>query len=473
MPFITDDYLKASATRQNISDCPARGQKGFVLRTTPNGAFTFYYQYLNKKRLHPTTGKPIREWHLIGQYPAWTIARARAEAATLAGLVASGKSITAERQQTLVLARATGRTFQQMHDAYLTYCEEPVLRRWGTVPRKESHDNIRSMLSRPLAWWSNRVASEITSQEIMELYRSYLKQQHPAQANGVLQCLRTMFIWGMHPDRAFVTVNPVPTLKGDDRATEVSEIEDGLVLTADQLRRFWFGLDDPKCPGQPLTKLALKLSLVTLLRTGECCAIQRVGIGPDTVTIPLSVTKGRRSPKARDLVQPLNSLAREILAQVFSIGDPTRDYAFPKARGGRKSKKVAVANKGYMPQSSLNIMTRRADDTRTQMGINQYLGLPAELTPHDLRRTSACILEQLGYSDAEIGRVMTHKTKDKDAAPVTRKHYLVPVKIIEREIADPRVKALDDLDAALREILALPTTGPKELPPPPKQLAAA
>ncbi|MEY9588591.1 putative DNA-binding transcriptional regulator AlpA [Bradyrhizobium yuanmingense] len=104
MPFITDDHLKASATRQNISDCPARGQKGFVLRTTPNGVFTFYYQYLNKKRLHPTTGKPIREWHLIGQYPAWTIARARAEATTLAGLVASGKSITAERQQTLVLA---------------------------------------------------------------------------------------------------------------------------------------------------------------------------------------------------------------------------------------------------------------------------------------------------------------------------------------------------------------------------------
>ncbi|QOZ68910.1 tyrosine-type recombinase/integrase [Bradyrhizobium arachidis] len=470
MPYITDLHLKASETRQNISDCATRGQKGFVLRTTPNGVFSFYYQYLNKKRLHPETGKPVREWHLIGEYPAWTIPRARAEATTLAGLVASGKSITAERRQASVLARATGRTFQQMHDAYLAYCEEPVLRRWGTVPRKESHDNIRSMLSRPLAWWGNRVASEITGQEIMELYRSYLKERHPAQANGVLQTLRTMFIWAMHPDRAYVTVSPVPTLKGDDRATEVAEIEDGLVLTADQLRRFWFGLDDPKCPGQPLTKLVLKLSLVTLLRTGECCAIPRTGIGPDTVTIPLAVTKGRRSPKARDLVQPLNSLAREILGQAFSIGDPMRDYAFPKALGGRKSKKPAVASKRYMPQRSLNIMTRRADDTRTQMGINQYLGLPAELTPHDLRRTGACILEQLGYTDAEIGRVMTHKTKDKDAAPVTRKHYLVPVKIIEREIVDPRVKALDDLDDALREILGLPRE--KMLPAPLKQVAA-
>ncbi|MDA9539239.1 hypothetical protein ACM41_24375 [Bradyrhizobium sp. CCBAU 21362] len=460
MPFITDDHLKASDTRQNISDCPVKGQKGFVLRTTPNGVFTFYFQFLNKKRLHPTTGKPIREWHLIGEYPGWTISRARSEATVLAGLVAEGKSVTAEREQKLVLARATGRTFGQMHDAYMAYCEEPVLRRWGTVSRKESHDNIRSSLSRPLAWWGNRVTSEITGQEIMKLYRTYLKEGHPAQANNVLQNLRTMFTWGKHPDRAYVTVNPVPTLRGDDRATEVGDIEDGLVLTADQLRKFWFGLDDPKCPGRPLTKLVLKLSLVTLLRTGECCAIPRAGIGPDTVTIPLAVTKGRRSPKARDLVQPLNSLAREILGQAFSIGDPMREYAFPKARGGRKSKKAATANKPYMEQRSLNIMTRRADDKRDQMGINQYLGLPAELTPHDLRRTGACILEQLGYSDAEIGKVMTHKAPDKEAAPVTRKHYLVPVKIVARQIVDPRVKALDDLDAALREILGEP---PKQL----------
>jgi integrase len=466
MPFITNADLVASNTRLNISDCPTKGQKGFVLRTTPNGVFSFYYQFLNKNRLHPTTGKPVREWHLIGEYPAWTIPRARAEATRLAGLAASHKSIAAERKRTLTLARAAGRTFEQMHDAYLEYCEEPVLRRWGTVARKESFENIRSVLGRPLAWWGNRVASEITGQEIMEIYRSYLKEKHPAQANNVLQQLGTMFTWAKHPDRAYVTINPVPTLKGDDRATEVADIEDGLVLTADQLRTFWFGLDDPKCPGKPLTKLVLKLSLVTLLRTGECCAIARAGIGSNTVTIPLAVTKGRRSPKARDIVQPLNSLAREILGQAFSIGDPMRDYAFPKARGGRKSKKAATANKGYMEQRSLSIMTRRADDKRDQMGINQYLGLPAELTPHDLRRTGACILEQLGYSDAEIGKVMTHKAPDKEAAPVTRKHYLVPVKIIERQIADPRVKALDDLDHALREILRLPR---EDMLPAPKQ----
>ena len=216
MPYITDAHLKASATRQNISDDPVRGQKGFVLRTTPNGVFSFYYQFLNKNRLHPETGKPVREWHLIGEHPDWSVARARVEATRLAGLVAGGKSLSAERKQVQALARSTGRTFEQMHDAYLAYCAEPVLRRWGAVPRKESHENIRSQLSRPLAWWRSRVVSEITGQEVMDLYRSYVAEKHPAQANSVLATLRTMFGWGLHPDRAFVTANPCPILKGDD-----------------------------------------------------------------------------------------------------------------------------------------------------------------------------------------------------------------------------------------------------------------
>ena len=57
---ITDKHLVASDKRMTYSD---KNQKGFALRTTPNGVFTFYYQHLNKK-----TGK--RNWHQIGS-PRW------------------------------------------------------------------------------------------------------------------------------------------------------------------------------------------------------------------------------------------------------------------------------------------------------------------------------------------------------------------------------------------------------------------
>jgi integrase len=217
-------------------------------------------------------------------------------------------------------------------------------------------------------------------------------------------------------------------------------------------------------PAPGLSKLALKLSLVTLLRTGECVKIPREGVLPLTVTIPLHAVKSRRSKKARPVVQPLNSLAREILGEVFSIGDAKRDYAFP-GHDSRKGKP--------MTQHALGaLLSRNTADSNGRMGICEYLCLE-DVTPHDLRRTGATILEQLGYSDADIGKVMTHKTADKEAAPVTRERYLVPKKIIEREIVDPRVKALNDLDDALREILRLPRGVIADLPEPPKLLEAA
>jgi integrase len=432
--YISKAHLRAGAERKTYSDSD---QKGFALRTTPNGVFTFYYQHLNKK-----TGK--RQWDVIGVSPEWTPERARAEATRLAGLVSTDKSIRAERSVKAARDRALGVTFGQAHDEYIAYCKQPIQRRWGVVPRKETWRSIGYQLKRALEWWGDTVISEITSRDIKELYESFVREGHPAAANCARGQLHTLFVWAIHDDRKYLTVSPCTKQLEDDKAVERADIEDGRVLTADELRTFWFGVDDPKCPGDRLSKLALKLSLVTLLRTGECVQIERTGVTPTTVTIPLKAAKGRRSKKARDVVQPLNSLAREVLGEVFSIDDAKRHYAFPGTQG-----------RDHKAQQSLGrLMGRSTKDALGQMGICEYLGLK-DVTPHDLRRTGACILEQLGYSDAVIGKVMTHKTADKEAAPVTRDHYLVPVQIIARPV-DVRVEALDNLDLALREILGLP-----------------
>jgi integrase len=451
--YITDKHLKKSDTRKTYSDSKVQG---FALRTTPNGVFTFYYQHLNKK-----TGK--RDWHLIGAYPQWSVGEARNEATKLAALVVQDKSIKQIRRQKIVQARAEGVTFQQLHDEYIADCKKPTLRKWGTVPKKESWRGIGYAFKRPLEWWSERAASEITASDIMEMYESFTNEGHPAQANNVLGQLQTMFKWGAAEKRKYVTVNPCASFPEEDKAVERADVEDGRVLTADELRTFWLGVDDPNCPGDRLSKLALKLSLVTLLRSGECVSIERTGVTPSTVTIPLRVAKGRRSKKARDVVQPLNSLAREILGEIFTIGDPERRYAFP-GTGKRKGKHMAQHTLG-------RLLKRNSADQTGQTGVCEYLGL-VDVTPHDLRRTAACILEQLGYDDGLIGKVMSHKTRGKDASPVTRDHYLVPVQIVARPV-DKRIEALDALDDALREILGLPRGSTKELPAPPRLLTAA
>jgi integrase len=444
--YIGDKHLRKSAMRKTYSDTDV---KGFALRTTPLGVFSFYYQHLNAR-----TGK--RDWHLIGSYPEWSVAKARNEARRLAGLVADEKDIKQVRRQKTEQARVGGITFRQLHDEYIDDCRELVMKKWGRVPRLESWLDIRSLLKRPLKWWGKLPLTDITDNEVMALYRSFVRDGHVPQANRIRGQLHTLFRWAAQPPRKYIAINPCSNLpKKDD---EPSAHDDGRVLTADEIRTFWYGLDDPDCPGDRLSKLALKLSLVTTLRTGEIVAIERNGVGPSTVTIPLRVVKSRRSKKARDVVQPLNSLARELLGEVFTIGDTERRYAFP-GTGRRQG--------GSMRQQTLaHLLNRKSRDEAGKMGINEYLGLD-HWTPHALRRTAATILEQLGFDDGLIGKVLTHKALGRDASPVTRQHYLVAKPIIARPV-DKRIEALDALDDALREILALRSA--KVLPKPKPRL---
>ena len=78
-------------------------------------------------------------------------------------------------------------------------------------------------------------------------------------------------------------------------------------------------------------------------------------------------------------------------------------------------------------------------------------------TPHALRRTRSTVLDQLGYDEALIGKVLSHKATGKDVSPVTRKHYIILLsqssRVRGRQAGSRRSNALDD---ALREILDLP-----------------
>ena len=282
--LIGEKHLKTSEARKTYSD---KDVKGFALRTTPNGVFTFYYQHLNR-----ATGR--RDWHKIGEHPDWSPVKARNEARRLAGLVADDKDIKQIRRQKAEQDRVGSITFQQLHDAYILFCKTPVMKRWGKVPEKESWQDIQSTLKPPAA-----VVSQDARQRDRRRRRdgavsnSFVRgRPHPTQANRVRGMLHTMFDWGAQSPRKWVKINPCKNLP--KKREEPSDGEDGRVLTADEIKTFWHGVDDPNCPGDRLSKLALKLSLVTLLRTGEVVEIESAGIGPDTVTIPLRALKSRR-----------------------------------------------------------------------------------------------------------------------------------------------------------------------------------
>jgi integrase len=435
--YIGAKHLVKGDKRKTWSDSDVTG---FTLRTTPNGSFTFYFV-----RTNPATKK--LDWHLIGKHPSMSIADARIEARSLALLADKGHNIKQIRGQKRERARIEGVTFKQLHDEYIKDCQTLVRQRWGMVPRKESWKDIRSALKRPLEWWGSMALSEITDSSVMDLYQSFVDDDHVPQGNRIRTLLHTMFKWAIQPPRKYLNANPCATLPQKQKEVPVHndpETGEKRVLSPDELRTLWFGLDDPKCPGDRLSKLALKLMLVTTLRGGEICSIERKNVERDYVKISLGILKSRRHDGARDIVQPLNSLARDILAKIFE-GDDGRRYAFPGT--GKRSGM-------WMDQKTLgHLVTRKSSDEAGKEGICEFLGMK-HWTPHALRRTPATILSELDYTEVEIGKVLTHKPVGKEASPTTRNHYIVGTKITNKP-ADKRVEMLDALDGALREILGL------------------
>ena len=76
-----------------------------------------------------------------------------------------------------------------------------------------------------------------------------------------------LFNWAAEAGRDYVTASPCVNLpKLDDEHPRTR------VLSEDEIRIFWHGLDRDDLPWDRKTRLALKFALVTMLRSGELLA---------------------------------------------------------------------------------------------------------------------------------------------------------------------------------------------------------
>jgi integrase len=242
---------------------------------------------------------------------------------------------------------------------------------------------------------------------------------------------------GRRPQRGYVTTNPCKGLE------ELPEEElTPRVLTEDEVRTLWHGLDRPDLPGEPRTRLAIKFALVSMLRSGELLGIKRSELNPEegTVHIPKIRVKAKRQ-----ILQPLSDLAWQIINE--AMGD--NDYAFMGRFGDSAADKKAMATalRGVKVNGKVKVP-----------GLCDLLGL-APFTPHDLRRTASTMLGELeDVSDYGISACLDHQTgKDKDGKkipPVTTKHYNLATK---KRVNEKR-KVLDRWAIELRRIIAEPAT---------------
>ena len=322
---------------------------GLRFRVTDKGAKSFALI----TRLH---GKQIRV--TLGPYPMLSLSKARADAREALQAVARGEDPrTAKRR-----ARET-RT-----DTFANIADE-FLQRHGRKLRPRSLDELARPFKRWLVpRWGDRLVSNISRRDIIELMDDIIDKGTPVAANRTLAAIKTFFSWCL--DRDIVEASPAAAVKRPG-----VEKERERVLADHEIKALWPAWDKI---GYPFGDLG-KMLLVTAQRRTEVARMRwsDIDFKAKVWTIPPEATKGGRRHDV-----PLAGLALEILE---SIPRFSGNFVFTTTAG-------AKAVSGYSRSKS------RAEE------ISKVTGWRL----HDLRRTAGTRMTQCGIGVFVVGRVLNH-----------------------------------------------------------------
>ena len=406
MPIITNTLLKAlkppAAGRIEIKDDRCAGLQ---FRLTKAGAASWSLRFRD-----PQTGKPSR--FTIGRYPDVGIAAAREKGNALRRDVAAGINPVGRKYRDR--HDASAKTFQGLAARYM----EEHARRF----KRSAHADERCLQMHILPVWAKRRYDQIERADVIELVEAIIKKGTPVQANRVQALVSMIFSFAV--DTALMKFNPCSRLR--KRGAETRRTR---VLSDDEIRQFWRRSVLP-----PVTRrvgLALRLVLLTGCRSGEVAGIRRKEISDIDVPGKGSwLIPGDRSKNGRAHFVPLSEPARAVIKSAIELIDDGDEYLFPSPR----------ERGGPIKSHALTTSMRRMAAKIEGAALKTWQAEPP--SPHDLRRSAATRLSQMGTLPETVSAILNHTRGD-----VTGRHY------DHYQRAPEKRAALDAWAAAVTEIV--------------------
>ncbi|ARQ95296.1 integrase [Bradyrhizobium phage BDU-MI-1] len=374
-----------------------------MLRVTSNGAKSYGFKYKI-----PGTQNSVTL--TIGSADDWKLEAARARANEFRDKLKAGQDprleVSAEKKD---LAQRAGTTFNAMCDSYI---EEYA------KPNKSSWSNDVQLLRRPRAKFGTRIADSITDDEWATFLRE-LATTAPVQANRTQSQLYTVYSWAKQPGRKYVSANPLDGLK-----QSAKELSRERVLSDDEVRTLWTGLDHPDCPSERPIRLALKLILVTMVRPGQSAGGEASELVNFKTKEPEWHIPKVRVKKRRDIIVPLSPLAVEVIK--VAIEDDDQLVFFPSKFGDRDA-------------IERNSLSQALTGIEGRPGIRKFLKMD-HFTPHDLRRTAATIARRGGAPRDHVEACLDHI--EGDVTAVYDKYNMLPEKRAAQMILDRELRKI-------------------------------
>lgn len=347
---------------------------GFTIRVMPSGVKTWLFVY---------TFDGLRREMNLGHYPSVSLAEARIKFGKAYEMVENGKDPAAVEQERKDERRKTP-TVADLIEEYLEKHAKPNKKSWKEDERALEKDVLPA--------WGRRKAVDIKKRDVILLLESIVERGAPVQSNNVLEVARKMFNFAVERDilpfSPFAGVKPLTPKVIRDR-----------FLSTGEIATFWKSLDTAGMSDE--MRRALKLILVTGQRPGEVIGMNTEEIDGRWWTIPGERTKNGVAQRVY-----LTDTALELM------GDK-QGYIFESPRGGKPIDENALARaiRNNCPTGCTldrsKCENQECKEDEAECAKKNKLGV-VFFRPHDLRRTAATHMAQIGILVEHIDRVLNH-----------------------------------------------------------------
>jgi integrase len=355
-------------------------EAGLSFRVTASGARSWCFRFRD-----PRSGKTTRA--TIGRYPDVSLGKARERAEAMRKEVGAGANPVESKRREREMAAS--KAFKALADRYL---DEHARRK-----KRSADADERNLRLHVLPKWKNRRFDEIARKDVIELVESLVTARKPTLANRVQALISSIYSFAMDAD--LVNGNPCARL----RRRGVESIG-RRVLTDDEIRLFWPGI--LRKPVSQRVGLALRLVLLTGCRPGEVTGIARAELEKVTERGRARwILPAARSKNGRAHLVSLSEPARRTVLAALELTSDDEPHLFPS----RAVKGAPIT------AHALSVAMARFADANPKAAKSWRAEPPS---PHDLRRTVATRLAELGIAKEDRDAVLNHTPRD-----VGKKHY--------------------------------------------------
>jgi integrase len=337
----------------------------------------------------------------LGRVADVSLERARERANELTVAARGGRDLIAEEEE----SRAAAASRLTVENLVRLYVRRRVAGRLRTA------SDIERRLNRSLAPILADYADDIRRRDIRALLDAVADQGFEREAEKRRQTIGAMFRWALSQD--IVETDPTAGLKAYDPGTPRDR-----VLAANEVRALWTWLGSGVLPRDAAD--ILRFELLTGARCGEIGGIRAEEIDRAlwTWTLPAA-----RSKNKRPRVTPLVGMARKIVEARLSTVESGPLFV------SETGTILTAAHIGHY------LLARRE-----RLPIDKF-------TTHDLRRTVATMLAEMGVALDLVAAVVGHEAGGKETRTLVR-HY------VRTDLIDRKTHVLSIWDDRLQDIVS-------------------